>query len=119
MQSYKLWPIGEKEQINKLSKEVKAVRIYEDAMFSAYSSFVKILKAAVKTSRVLIKKNKTILDPYVKKTSMRLLDLAVVRSVAELLRDRPDFNFRDSLINSLVPRLNDRFNIKHFIKIRM
>ncbi|KAL6717012.1 hypothetical protein ACLMJK_004926 [Lecanora helva] len=103
---YRIRPIAEANQTEKVSKDVRRLRAFEQTLVSCYQSYVKDLAANAK------RKDRSPAD-----ASTDLASVAVSCACALLLAV-PHFNFRGDLLRILVGKLSSRRIDANFIKCR-
>ncbi len=102
---YRIRPASEDVPGEKLSKDVKKLRTYEQALVSGYQGYIKMLaKLAVPA-------------PGSGKNGQALASLAIT-SACTLLNAVPHFNFRSELLRILIRKLSGRTVDQSFIKCR-
>jgi nucleolar complex protein 3 len=105
---YRIRPLGEEVNKNeKLSKEVRKLRGYEQSLLSSYKHYVQQLTNLSKGSNRGSEDNAT--------NSLRTL---AINCVCNMLLSVPHFNFRTELLKILVNRLSKRRIDANFIKSR-
>ena len=87
--SYRVRIASETEMGNQMKKETRLLREFERRLLQYYQRYLKCLGGAVELTR-----------PNGSPTAMAV---AAVGCLAELLKTRPDFNFRSNIIALLVP----------------
>ncbi|KAF9892422.1 hypothetical protein FE257_001530 [Aspergillus nanangensis] len=101
---YRIRPLSEEDMSGKISKEVRKLRSYEQALLSGYKHYVQKLVELSKTS-----KNAEV-DP-----SLRSL---AIQCACNMLLSVPHFNFRTELLKMLINRLARRQVDNDFVKCR-
>ena len=104
---YRIRPLSEEDMETKVSKEVRKLRAYEQALVSAYQAYVRELAKLAQSGR-----SRTSQDG-----SSGLGSIAIACACA-LLIDVPHFNFRGELLKILVGKLSNRKVDGDFIKCR-
>ncbi|KAI1151396.1 nucleolar complex-associated protein-domain-containing protein [Nemania diffusa] len=100
---YRIRPIVEDgPRGEKLSKEVRAIRTFEQAMVTGYQTYVKELARYAKARRG--------------EASADAIASVAITCASSLLTTHPHFNFRSDLINILVWKLSSRRTDKDFEK---
>lgn len=99
---YRIRPLSEDAPEGKISKEVRVIRSFEQALISGYQSYVKELTRYAK-----MKGNQP---------GMEGIQSIAMTCASSLLTTHPHFNFRSDLINILVWKLSSRRTDKDFEK---
>ncbi|MCJ1246047.1 hypothetical protein MMC30_003251 [Trapelia coarctata] len=103
---YRIRPLGELDLTEKVSKEVRRLRTFEQGLVSSYQNYVKELAKYAKSSR-----------GSVSKANASLATVAI-NCACNLLLAVPHFNFRGDLIKILVMKLSGKRIDKDFVKCR-
>ena len=103
---YRIRPIAEVDQNEKVSKDVRRLRAFEQTLVSSYQGFVRNLAACAKTSG---RENH--------ESNASLASVAISCACALLLAV-PHFNFRGELLKVLVSKLSSRRIDADFLKCR-
>lgn len=103
---YRIRPASENAAEEKLSKEVRRVRAYEQALVSGYQAYIKEL------ARFAIQR------PVNPKDVGRDISAVAITCACTLLNAVPHFNFRGELIRILVRKLSNRRPDSSFVKCR-
>jgi len=103
---YRIRPASEDPAAEKLSKDVKRLRVYEQALVSGYQTYIKTL--AQYATMPLVKGEKP---------SKRISSIAIM-CACTLLNAVPHFNFRGDLLRILVRKLSSRNVDGDFVKCR-
>ncbi|KAK0711222.1 nucleolar complex-associated protein-domain-containing protein [Lasiosphaeris hirsuta] len=103
---YRIRPASEDPAVEKLSKDVKKVRIFEQALVTGYHAYLKTL--ATHASTPLVKGEKR----------TKSLSSIAITCACTLLGAVPHFNFRSDLLRILVRKLSARMPDADFIKCR-
>ncbi|MCJ1360005.1 MAG: hypothetical protein MMC33_010008 [Icmadophila ericetorum] len=103
---YRIRPLGEESSLEKVSKEVKQLRSYEQSLVISYQNYIQELSKHAKLSR-----------GDVSEASASLASVAIACACALLLAV-PHFNFRSELITILVDKLSGKRVDKDFNKCR-
>lgn len=103
---YRIRPIAESDMAEKLSKEVRRLRAYEQALVSSYQMYLKELAKYAK--RINQEKSEA---------STSLADVAI-SCACTLLLAVPHFNFRGEILQILVTHLSSKKIDKSFLKCR-
>jgi nucleolar complex protein 3 len=93
---YRIRPASEVDAKEKLSKEVRTLRAYEQALVSGYQNYIKDLARHAKAGR-----------PQDKQKGQSLANIAIT-CACTLLNAVPHFNFRVELLKLLVGKLSRR-----------
>jgi nucleolar complex protein 3 len=103
---YRIRPASEDPAVEKLSKDVKKLRVYEQALVTGYQAYIKTLAQYASI-------------PPVKgeKPSKRISSIAI-SCACTLLNSVPHFNFRGDLIRILVRKLSARRPDNDFVRCR-
>jgi len=104
---YRIRPADEQMAKEKVSKDVKRVRAYEQALVSGYHEYLKTL-ARFATSKPVA---------YGKRAPQQIHSVALA-CACTLLNEVPHFNFRGELIRILVRKLSTREQDADFLKCR-
>ncbi|PHH80167.1 hypothetical protein CDD82_1937 [Ophiocordyceps australis] len=94
---YRIRPQTEEATKDKLSKEVRCTRQYEQSLVSAYQTYVKSLARCAKLEAEPVNNGQTLAG-------------VAISCASSLLTAVPHFNFRTDLINILVGKLSSRRN---------
>jgi len=101
--TYRIRPPSEQDLTVQLKKETKKLRDFEFGLLGAYQRYLKFLEKTVTLGlgnpRKLLPETK-----WEEKGGASLLGLSALRCQCELLRYLPHFNFRTSIITSVVAR---------------
>lgn len=103
---YRIRPLGELDMTEKVSKEVRRLRTFEQGLVSSYQNYIKELAKHAKSSRG---------DVAVVMTSLATV---AISCACTLLLAVPHFNFRGDLIKILVTKLSGKRIDKDFVKCR-
>lgn len=103
---YRIRPASENAAEEKLSKEVRRVRAYEQALVSGYQAYIKEL------ARFAVQR------PANPKDVGRDISAVAITCACTLLNAVPHFNFRGELIRILVRKLSNRRPDSSFTKCR-
>ncbi|KIW01990.1 uncharacterized protein PV09_06500 [Verruconis gallopava] len=93
---YRIRPWTEEDVSSKLSKEVRKLRAYEQALVTGYQNYVKELERLAKG-----------VQDYGEKEASQFASVAIT-CACTLLKEVPHFNFRGDLIKILVNKLSRR-----------
>jgi nucleolar complex protein 3 len=93
---YRIRPWSEDDVSSKLSKDVRKLRTYEQALVTGYQTYVKELEQLCKGAK-----------EYGEKEAAALASVAI-SCACTLLQEVPHFNFRGDLIKMLVTKLSKR-----------
>jgi len=113
--SYRIRPLTEEERSAKVSKEVQKTRRFEENLLKFYQTFLNLLENLVKKYRQVRRhankvKNRSVdlleEDVDVEVNSTEKLAVIAMKCMCDLLIHNPDFNFRNNLLLSIVPRMN-------------
>jgi len=99
---YRIRPASEGASEGKLSKEVRVIRSFEQALVSSYQAYVKELAQYAKNKGG--------------QPGMDNISSVAIMCASTLLTTHPHFNFRSDLINILVWKLSSRRTDKDFEK---
>ncbi|RYP57642.1 hypothetical protein DL769_009363 [Monosporascus sp. CRB-8-3] len=97
---YRIRPISEDGPGEKLSKEVRKLRAYEQSLVSSYQAYVKNLAKYAKTGKQQEKNPKA--------ARAQSISSIAITCACTLLTSVPHFNFRSDLIKILVGKLSTR-----------
>ncbi|RYP71250.1 hypothetical protein DL771_004942 [Monosporascus sp. 5C6A] len=97
---YRIRPISEDGPGEKLSKEVRKLRAYEQSLVSSYQAYVKNLARYAKTGKQQEKDTKA--------ARGQSISSVAITCACTLLTSVPHFNFRSDLIKILVGKLSTR-----------
>ena len=103
---YRIRPIAEVDQTEKVSKDVRRLRAFEQSLVGSYQVYVKDLAACAKTQQ-----------ERVSEAALRVRQVAIACTCA-LLIAVPHFNFRGELLKILVGKLSTNTVDADFIKCR-
>ena len=103
---YRIRPIAEMDQTEKVSKDVRRLRTFEQSLVSSYQIYIKDLAACAKTRQ-----------ERVSEAALRVKEVAIACTCA-LLVAVPHFNFRGELLKILVGKLGTNTIDADFIKCR-
>lgn len=104
---YRIRPLTEVEKAEKVTKEVRKLRNFEQTLVHQYHDFVKTLTELTKTSRKA--------TPETQESEHK--DVAV-RAACSLLKAAPHFNFRIELLNILVNQIAKKNVDEIFVRCR-
>jgi len=103
---YRIRPLGELDLTEKVSKEVRRLRTFEQGLVSSYQSYVKELAKHAKSSRGDVSE------------AVASLATVAINCACTLLLAVLHFNFRGDLIKILVTKLSGKRIDKDFVKCR-
>ena len=103
---YRIRPLSEEDMQNKVSKEVRTLRNFEQAMVSGYQQYLRELSYYAKDSKPGAVEGK------------RSLATVAITCACDLLTSVPHFNFRSELLNILVNKLSRKQLDEDFVKCR-
>ncbi len=103
---YRIRPIAEVDQTEKVSKDVRRLRAFEQTLVSSYQAYIKDLASSAKPS------SKDLFEATASVASV------AISCACALLLAVPHFNFRGELLKILVTRLSLRKVDADFIKCR-
>lgn len=103
---YRIRPIAEVDQTEKVSKDVRRLRAFEQSLVSSYQSYIKDLAICVKAR-----------DEGLSEGASHVKRVAIACTCA-LLNAVPHFNFRGELLKILVGKLSTNKVDADFIKCR-
>ncbi|KAJ3113434.1 Nucleolar complex protein 3 [Phlyctochytrium bullatum] len=98
---YRIRPLTDIEKQQKVSKEVKQLRSYEEGLLSNYQSYLQLLET---TLRSHLAKQKTEASGDAKQDQVQDPSVAVVcvRCLGELITTAAHFNFRNNILTAIV-----------------
>lgn len=105
---YRVRPLSEVEKAEKVTKEVRHLRTFEQTLVAQYKEFVMSLVAAARTSR------KTVL-PSDAESALRK---TAVSAACSLIQRVPHFNFRTELLNIIIGQISRKHIDETFIMCR-
>ncbi|GKT88266.1 nucleolar complex-associated protein 3 [Colletotrichum tofieldiae] len=103
---YRIRPVAEDAPVEKLSKEVRKLRAFEQALVSGYQGYVKELAKWAKAD-----------IPATRKTGQSISSVAIA-CACTLVNAVPHFNFRSDLLKILVSKLSKRKIDADYVKCR-
>ncbi|KAK2059411.1 nucleolar complex-associated protein [Colletotrichum caudatum] len=103
---YRIRPVAEDAPVEKLSKEVRKLRAFEQALVSGYQGYVKELAKWAKAD-----------IPATRKTGQSISSVAI-SCACTLVNAVPHFNFRNELLKILVSKLSKRKIDADYVKCR-
>ncbi|KAK5001052.1 hypothetical protein LTR66_000184 [Elasticomyces elasticus] len=103
---YRIRPASEDELRSKLSKEVKKLRTFEQALVQGYKEYVHDLTKTTRRSSTDAPEG------------LASLATVAISCACTLLNAVPHFNFRDQVLNILVDRMSSRIVDADFIRCR-
>ncbi|TDZ36323.1 Nucleolar complex-associated protein 3 [Colletotrichum spinosum] len=103
---YRIRPVAEDAPVEKLSKEVRKLRAFEQALVSGYQGYVKELAKWAKAD-----------IPATRKGGQSISSVAIA-CACTLVNAVPHFNFRSDLLKILVAKLSKRKVDADFVKCR-
>ena len=103
---YRIRPLGELDLTEKVSKEVRRLRTFEQGLVNSYQNYVKELAKYAKSSRGDVAE------------AVASLATVAINCACTLLLAVPHFNFRGNLIKILVTKLSGKRIDKDFVKCR-
>lgn len=103
---YRIRPLGELDMTEKVSKEVRRLRTFEQGLVSSYQNYIKELAKHAKSSRGDVAE------------AIASLATVAISCACTLLLAVPHFNFRGDLIKILVTKLSGERIDKDFVKCR-
>ncbi|MCJ1257974.1 hypothetical protein MMC24_005802 [Lignoscripta atroalba] len=103
---YRIRPLAEADMTEKVSKEVRRLRAFEQALVGSYQSFVKELTKYAKSSRGDVSE------------AIASLAAVAISCACALLLAKPHFNFRGDLLKILVEKLSGKRVDGDFLKSR-
>ena len=103
---YRIRPISEIDQTEKVSKDVRQLRAFEQALVNSYLAYIKDLAQYAKS------------DNGGHSDSVASLTAVAISCTCALLHAVPHFNFRGELLNILVVKLSSRKIDTSFIECR-
>ncbi|KAK4691110.1 nucleolar complex protein 3, partial [Lecanoromycetidae sp. Uapishka_2] len=103
---YRIRPIAEVDQTEKVSKDVRRLRAFEQTLVSSYQAYINDLSSCAKPTKAA-------------QTEAEASVVSVALSCAcALLQAVPHFNFRGELLKILVAKLSSRKVDENFVKCR-
>uniref|UniRef100_A0A0B7AG73 Nucleolar complex-associated protein 3 N-terminal domain-containing protein n=1 Tax=Arion vulgaris TaxID=1028688 RepID=A0A0B7AG73_9EUPU len=106
---YRLRIPTEKEKAQRVKKETKSLRDYEASFLLNYKIYLEFLETMAKVKPVQPKSFLTkhgIFDLNLPRTSMLEFGKLALKCFCEMLVNHPHFNYRNNIINSIVPFMN-------------
>lgn len=103
---YRIRPLGELDMTEKVSKEVRRLRTFEQGLVSSYQNYIKELAKHAKSSRGDVAE------------AIASLATVAISCACTLLLAVPHFNFRGDLIKILATKLSGKRIDKDFVKCR-
>ena len=103
---YRIRPIAEVDQTEKVSKDVRRLRAFEQSLVSSYQIYIKDLAACAKSRQ-----------EGISEAALRVKQVAIACTCA-LLTAVPHFNFRGELLKIVVGKLSTNKTDADFIKCR-
>ena len=103
---YRIRPLAESDMTEKVSKDVRRLRSFEQGLVGSYQNYLKALAKHAKSSRGNVSE------------SMASLASVAISCACTLLLAVPHFNFRSDLIKILVDKLSGQRIDKAFVKCR-
>ncbi|PQE23523.1 Nucleolar complex-associated 3 protein [Rutstroemia sp. NJR-2017a BVV2] len=104
---YRIRPLSEEDMTEKVSKEVRKLRAYEQALVGGYQGYVKELTKLAQGGQ-----------PQKKNDGGASLTTVAISCACALLKSVPHFNFRSDLLKILVGKLSTRNVDDDFVKCR-
>ena len=102
---YRIRPLGENDSAEKVSKDIRRLRSFEQPLVSSYQTYVKELYICAKSTRFADEESATIAR-------------VAISCACALLLAVPHFNFRGELLKILVEKLSERNVDANFVKCR-
>ena len=103
---YRIRPLSEADMTEKVSKEVRRLRAFEQALVGSYQSYVKVLARYAKSSRGDVA------------AGQATLATVAISCACTLLLAVPHFNFRGDLLKILVQKLSGKRTDEDFVRCR-
>lgn len=103
---YRIRPLTETERKEKVSKDVKKLREFEESLVINYKEYIGILTNFSKKGR-----------SAVQGSPANILATAAIMASCELLESVPHFNFRENLISIIVDKLSRKTIDVPFVKV--
>lgn len=103
---YRIRPLAEADMTEKVSKEVRRLRAFEQALVGSYQSYVKELARYAKSSRGDVAE------------AQATLATVAISCACTLLLAVPHFNFRGDLLKILVQKLSGKRTDEDFVRCR-
>ena len=100
---YRIRPLGENDPVEKVSKEVRRLRSFEQSLVGSYQAYVKDLSRCARPGRVTDAGSATVTR-------------VAISCACALLLAVPHFNFRSELLNILVNKLSERKVDLNFVR---
>ncbi|CZT13161.1 related to NOC3 protein, required for maturation and intranuclear transport of pre-ribosomes [Rhynchosporium agropyri] len=110
---YRIRPLSEEDMETKVSKEVRKLRAYEQALVGGYQGYIRELSKLSLSGR----SGKSGKSDGVKDGGLSLTSVAI-SCACTLLIEVPHFNFRGDLLKILVKKLSTRVMDEDFVKCR-
>jgi nucleolar complex protein 3 len=104
---YRIRPLSEEDMEVKVSKEVRKIRAYEQALVGGYQTYIRDLAKLANSGK-----------RWTAKDGGRSLASVATSCACELLKAVPHFNFRGELLKILVGKLSNRKVDADFVKCR-
>lgn len=109
---YRIRERTEKEKDVTLSKEVKKLREYEESVLRNYQMYLQRLHALIKNEGLARKAAVREKNPSSDLKQGATLCSTCIKALCFLLVEIPHFNYRSNIIELVVPRMNDKKNLK-------
>lgn len=115
---YRIRPMSENEQTQRVSKEVKQIRDFENAFLKTYQAFLQTLNTCIKNLRQARRRyaqeHGHVVPPQMgreEKEMKRLASTAVLatQSLCQLLEYAPHFNYRNNIITVITPLMTGTY----------
>ncbi|MCJ1479902.1 hypothetical protein MMC06_000056 [Schaereria dolodes] len=103
---YRIRPLAETDMAEKVSKEVRRLRAFEQALVGSYQIYIKELARNAKGSRESVSE------------TIASISTVAISCACALLLAKPHFNFRGELLKILVNKLSTKKIDRDFIKCR-
>ncbi|KAH7416645.1 nucleolar complex-associated protein-domain-containing protein [Cadophora sp. MPI-SDFR-AT-0126] len=107
---YRIRPLSEEDMETRVSKEVRKLRAYEQALVGGYQGYIRELSKLSQSGRSGRSRSS--------KDSGPSLGSVAISCACTLLTEVPHFNFRGDLLKILVKKLSTRMMDEDFVKCR-
>eukprot|EP00043_Microstomoeca_roanoka_P006725 m.65281 g.65281 ORF g.65281 m.65281 type:complete len:816 (-) comp13535_c0_seq1:299-2746(-) len=119
---YHIRQLTETEQAQRVSKDVKKIRMFETGLLKNYQKFLKALHEAIKEYKQQVKaytkkygqqRPVSVATPHAKEMKrVASTALLATRSLCQLLASAPHFNFRNNIISVIAPLMTGKDGIE-------
>ncbi|XP_060069533.1 nucleolar complex protein 3 homolog [Ylistrum balloti] len=110
---YRLRIATQEEKSQRAKKETKTLREFEESFLLNYRHYLEFLESTVRgqTSKKEIRRHKQKrtngdLDPGLHQDSVEAMQIMALRCMCEMLVKHPHFNYRNNIVNVIVPYMN-------------